>query len=236
MSIGVSLSGTQTFLVTGATGGLGWQVVARLADRPDTTVILGGRRDATVEPALARLATTKNSTAVPFVVDLGDLRALDRAIDELPDVPLDGIVANAGVTLDQPAISAQGYELTFAVNVLAHQLIFNRLLPRVVDGGRIVIVASGVHDPENKLARRAGVPTPEWVDAGTAADPKTAVEDTRGRYSNSKLANVLQAQSLQQRLRAEGRTIDVFALDPGLMVDTDLARNYPPVLLSLIHI
>ncbi|MEL6892540.1 MAG: SDR family NAD(P)-dependent oxidoreductase [Actinomycetota bacterium] len=221
-----------TVLVTGATAGLGSRVVERLAARSDTEVIVGGRSvasvDGAIEAAHARTGSGKTTRSLPqFVADLGDLTQVDRAIDALADAPLRGIVANAGLTLGTKAVSAQGHELTFAVNVLAHQRIFDRLASSVVDGGRIVIVASGVHDPDNKLARRAGVPVPEWIDVATTADPTTAVEDPRGRYSNSKFANILQAQSLQQRLRAEGRQIDVFAIDPGLMVDTDFARSYP---------
>jgi NAD(P)-dependent dehydrogenase (short-subunit alcohol dehydrogenase family) len=47
------------------------------------------------------------------------------------------------------------------------------------------------------------------------------------RYSTSKLANVLQARGLQVALRDAGRDVDVFAVDPGLMVDTRLAREMP---------
>lgn len=46
-------------------------------------------------------------------------------------------------------------------------------------------------------------------------------------YATSKLANVLQARGLQQTLRAAEAEVDVFAIDPGLMVDTDLAREVP---------
>ena len=92
------------------------------------------------------------------------------------------------------------------------------------------MVSSGVHDPDNKLARRAGVPAPRWVSAEAAARPWDAAESARidnprQRYSNSKLANVLQARELQRRLRTAQRGVDVFAYDPGLMVDTDFARS-----------
>src|SRR5690606_19629609 len=59
------------------------------------------------------------------------------------------------------------------------------------------------------------------------AEPAERVSDWRQRYSTSKLGNVLQARGLQARLRAQGRQIDVFAIDPGLMVDTDLGREFP---------
>jgi NAD(P)-dependent dehydrogenase (short-subunit alcohol dehydrogenase family) len=56
---------------------------------------------------------------------------------------------------------------------------------------------------------------------------KTRLELGPIRYSTSKLANVLQARGLQVVLRDAGRDVDVFAVDPGLMVDTRLARQMP---------
>lgn len=50
-------------------------------------------------------------------------------------------------------------------------------------------------------------------------------QNWRLRYSTSKLGNVLQARGLRARLRQQGRDIDVFAVDPGLMVDTDLGQS-----------
>lgn len=221
-------------LITGATGGLGRRAALALADagRP---VIVGGRRADAVDSVVAEVSRAGGS-ARAFVADLSDLGQVRSAasdlVEDLAGAELGGLVANAGLTLDHHAESAEGYELTFAVNVLAHQLLFGCLVPRLAEGGRVVIVASGVHDPDNKLARRAGVPSPRWVGARASARPDEAppperITDTRLRYSNSKLANVLQARELQRRLRSAGRAIDVFAIDPGLMVDTDLARSYP---------
>ncbi|MEO1062342.1 MAG: SDR family NAD(P)-dependent oxidoreductase [Actinomycetota bacterium] len=223
-------------LVTGATGGLGRRAALELA-AAGRTVAVGGRRAGAVDEVVAEIAAAGGS-ARPFVADLADLddvrAAAERLTDELAGQSLGGLVANAGISLDGHRESAQGFELTFAVNVLAHQLLFGLLVPHVADGGRIVIVSSGVHDPDNRLARRAGVPTPVWVGARASARPEQSTEaallaDTRLRYSNSKLANVLQARALQRRLRDADRSIDVFALDPGLMVDTDFARSYPRV-------
>ncbi|MEL6985065.1 MAG: SDR family NAD(P)-dependent oxidoreductase [Actinomycetota bacterium] len=221
-------------LITGATGGLGLRTALELASA-GRTVVVGGRRADAVDDVIDQI-TSSGGSARPFVADLADLDTLRTAAEQLvvdlDGQPLGGIVANAGLTLDRHQESVQGYELTFAVNVLAHQLLLGLLIPELADGGRVVIVASGVHDPDNKLARRAGVPVPVWVGANDSAHPKRSeradlLADTRLRYANSKLANVLQARALQHRLRQAGRSVDVFAVDPGLMVDTDFARSYP---------
>lgn len=166
------------------------------------------------------------------MADLADLHAVRRALDELDGLPLQGIVANAGLTTIRDQRSAQGFELTFAVNVLAHQLVLSRLRHALVPGARVVVLSSGTHEPDNRLARLSGIPVPRWVGPHALALPDQAPEaqrlrDGRQRYSTSKLGNVLQARALQAVLRHENRDADVFALDPGLMIDTDLVRELP---------
>lgn len=221
----------RTILITGATGGLGRQLARRVGARGHT-VLVGGRRPDAVSAVCEEIHRTTPGSARPFLADLSDLDAVTAAIGDLPDEPLHGIVTNAGLSMSREARSAQGYELTFAVNVLAHQLLLCRLAHRVPDGGRIVVLSSGVHDPDNRLARRFGIPVPRWVGTRGQALPETLPEaerlaEGRLRYSTSKLGNVLQARGLQRRLRHARRAVDVFAVDPGLMVDTDLAREVP---------
>jgi protochlorophyllide reductase len=218
-------------LVTGATGGLGRQTALALARR-GRDVVLGGRRADAVDSLCREIESSTDATARPFVADLADLESVRQALAQLPDAPLHGIVTNAGMQTRLDARSADGFELTFAVNVLAHQVILCALAGQVVGGGRVVVVSSGVHEPDHMLARRAGIPAPRWV--GTRklavpddAEPSERLADWRQRYSTSKLGNVLQARGLQARLRQQGRDIDVFAIDPGLMIDTRLAREIP---------
>ena len=59
-------------------------------------------------------------------------------------------------------------------------------------------------------------------------------DDNRLRYSTSKLGNVLQAQGVQNWLRDQGRDVDVFAIDPGLMIDTRLGRDIPALKRALL--
>lgn len=218
-------------LITGATGGLGRKTALELA-RQGRPLLIGGRRRDAVESLCAQLERHPGAQARPFIADLASLASVRAACDALEDQPLYGIVTNAGLTTLKDQRSADGYELTFAVNVLAHQLLLGRLVDQVVEGGRVVVVSSGVHEPDHRLARMTGVPVPRWVGARALARPDEAEPEHRlprgpVRYSTSKLGNVLQARGFQARLRAAERSVDVFAIDPGLMVDTDLAREIP---------
>jgi len=218
-------------LITGATSGLGRISAKRLALNGRSIVVHGRRPDAVDE--VVKEIVAAGGSARSIVADLSDLDQVRRLVGELENVELHGIMANAGITTSETdQRSAQGYDLTFAVNVLAHHLILTGLASQVRPSGRIVVVSSGVHDPDNKLARRAGIPVPKWVGVESMAYPDRApatanLDNGRQRYSNSKLCNILQARTLQGRLREANRLVDVFALDPGLMVDTDLAREAP---------
>jgi NAD(P)-dependent dehydrogenase (short-subunit alcohol dehydrogenase family) len=217
-------------LITGATGGLGRQLALALSRR-GRPLLIGGRRPDAVGALVSEIQRT-GTPARPFIADLANVEDLRRAIDDLAGTRLHGIVANAGMTTRRDARSVDGFELTFAVNVLAHQLLLCRLAPQIVEGGRVVVLSSGVHEPDNQLARRLGVPEPNWVGTRNLALPDEADADARLaagpiRYATSKLGNVLQARGLQAELQRAGRSVDVFAIDPGLMVDTDLARELP---------
>lgn len=225
-------------LITGATSGLGEKTALTLARR-GYPLLIGGRRSDAAEQLCRRLTSEFGVEATPFVADLASLSAVRTAIEDLGDQPLSAIVTNAGLLTEEDARSEDGFELTFAVNVLAHQQLLLSLADQVVAGGRVVVLSSGVHDPENKLARRAGIPLPRWVGTRHLALPDQApadsvLEEGQLRYSTSKLGNVLQARGLQKQLRDREQDVDVFAVDPGLMIDTNFMGG-PSVRRTLIR-
>jgi NAD(P)-dependent dehydrogenase (short-subunit alcohol dehydrogenase family) len=115
-------------------------------------------------------------------------------------------------------------------------LLANLLVARLAANApaRIVVVASGVHDPQ----RHTGMPKPAIADLATLAKtggPKDGAFDGRLAYVNSKLCNLWFAYELVRRIDAaglgrEGRAITVNAFDPGLVPGSGLARDYPRAL------
>ncbi len=223
-------------LITGATSGLGKKSAFNLG-AAGRTVIVHGRRHEAVDNVVYQISKA-GGTALPFVADLNDLEGLNDALEGFPKLPLHGVMANAGVISRQPktlGLSAQGYDMTFAVNVLAHQLIFMKLADKILEDGRIVVVTSGVHDPKNQLSRFARVPGPQWVDVhhlahADEAPPESGLSNGFLRYSTSKLFNIFQARILQER----HSHIDVFALNPGFMADTNLVHEVPALFRPLL--
>ena len=124
-----------TVLVTGSTAGLGRQLAEDLAAR-GWTVLAHGR-----DPA--KLGDVPGE---PFVADLASLDEVRRLAAEVRDRSerLDVLVNNAGTIEPRRRLSADGHELTFAVNYLAGFLLTLELMPllRASAPARVVNVSS----------------------------------------------------------------------------------------------
>jgi NAD(P)-dependent dehydrogenase (short-subunit alcohol dehydrogenase family) len=206
------MSAPRTILLTGGTSGLGLRAVQALAARPGAAVVATGRTVADAPPVRGVRWTA---------LDLADRPSIRRLVATV-DAPLQALVCNAGSQFTGPRQTADGWEATFAVNHLGHVELICGLLAagRLAAGSRIVVVASGTHDP----AIRTGMPDPRLTTAAAAAaDLEPGVTAARRRYTTSKLANVMTALLLARRLAARGITVSAF--DPGLMPGTGLARD-----------
>jgi len=226
-------------LVTGGNSGIGFECARQLARAGWHVLIASRNRQASAE-AVDRIARDSGADAASELgLDLGSIAAVRQFVREIDarDVPLRALVCNAGLQVHKgPQLSPDGYELTFAVNHLGHFLLTNLLLARLVRNApaRIVIVASGVHDPKF----RTGMPKPAVADLATLAatgGPRAGAFDGRLAYVNSKLCNLWFTYELIRRIEAaglsrEGRWVSVNAFEPGLVPGSGLARDYPPVL------
>ncbi len=218
-------------LVTGGNSGIGFECARKLAAERWHVVIASRNRDASAVAA-RRIAEESGHDAVSAMsLDLGSIESVrELALKiEAANVPLGALVCNAGVQLSgEGRRSTDGFELTFAVNHLGHFLLTNLLLRRLArnDHARIVVVASGVHDPKI----RTGMPKPRITDVRALA---TLDGDFDGRlaYVHSKLCNVWFTYELVRRLEGAGLgRITVNAFDPGLVPGSGLAREYPTAL------
>ena len=202
-------------VVTGANRGLGLATSAALAQLGATVVMLA--RDARLGAA-ARDAVERGSgnPRVSLVAaDLASFSAVRAAAAEIAarHEAVHVLVHNAGVNLPRRQLSADGVELTLAVNHLAPFLLTHELLPLLRrgaaagEGARVVTVTSAFE----RLGRIAfGNLQGERRYVGLLA------------YTQSKLANALFTYELAERLAGSGVTAN--CVDPGL-VATDLMRE-----------
>lgn len=210
------------YLVTGGTSGLGKEVVSLLAEQAHEIVIFGRNAE-----LYAELVKTLDPTALPTFVyaDLMDLESVRSAVQQVETLSFDGLILNAGINSPTAQPTAQGLEPHYGVNVLAHELIIRALGSRLV-GSKVVITSSNVQDPSYLYPRLLGIPLPSWQGPLDAARDVRFLSSSQ-RYSNSKLASVLMAIALQNRAAANGQRVSTIAFDPGLMMDTQLVRDFP---------
>ena len=213
-----------TTIVTGATQGLGRAIAQALAALPQHRVVLAVR-DTQRGEAIARSLGTNAEVRRLDCASLADVR---RFVAEW-DAPLAGLVNNAG--LQQVAgtrRSADGWEETLAVNHLAATGLAVGLLPHL-EGGRVLFIGSGTHNPLNRTATVFGFRGARFtsVDALARGECDATSDRQRGfdRYATSKLLNMVTAMELARRIPAQRTAF--FTLDPGLMPGTGLARTAP---------
>jgi protochlorophyllide reductase len=221
---------TVLHLVTGATSGLGLELVRLLLAEPATLVIAGARRPAEAQ-ALRNAAGEERLHILPL--DLSSLASTaafaDAVTKHLSGGRLASIAANAGgQNVRARHMTKDGYEETLQANWLAHAMLVERLLPCLEPRAPVAFTASGTHDPADPGARRfgfrggiyAGI---ERVARGELDASVPAKQQGMDRYATSKLVAILHVYALARRTPADGPRW--FAYDPGLMPGTGLART-----------
>ncbi len=216
-------------LITGASSGIGQQAALQLA-RAGHRLVLPCRDRQRASATAERIAGETGREVATPVCDLADLDSVSHCASALlrRGDPLDTVVLNAGLQdagARAPRRSAQGHELTVAVNHLAHQLLGQQLLPLLRAGRepRLVITASEVHDPASP-GGRVGAPAGLGDLAGlrqgagfTMVDGVSAFDADKA-YKDSKLCNVLFARQLARRLQQQQLPWPVIAWSPGLVI------------------
>jgi NAD(P)-dependent dehydrogenase (short-subunit alcohol dehydrogenase family) len=206
-------------LVTGATSGLG-RVAAFALARLGARIYLVCRDPARAARTVADMvAATGHRDLHVLHADLSTQADVRRVAAEFLATgdPLHVLLNNAGAVFGlRRQLSADGIEMTFALNQLAYFTLTTRLLPRLRDSApaRIVNVASDA-----------------YTMAGGRFDFADVNADRRYRplrqYARSKLANLLFTRELARRLAGTGVTANA-ASPPGLTA-TRFAHNVHPL-------
>lgn len=188
--------------ITGASDGIGL-ATARVLLAAGYRVLVHARSEERGQPVLDSL----EGNACLVTGDLARLSEVRLLAEQITAYgPVSALVHNAGVWVrgDTPARSADGFETTFAVNVLAPHLLTVLLGEQMTD--RLVWLGSGMAG--------SGRPDPEHL--GEQHDPAQA-------YADSKACDVALAQAWGRRLPHLASA----ALDPG-WVRTKLASSGAP--------
>src|ERR671912_2543455 len=191
-------------MITGATSGIGKATVMGLASI-GASVVMVGRDRGRGEAALAEIKEGSSNASVDLMLaDLSSQQEIHRLADEFKEAypRVDVLINNAGEIRSKRVTTADGLEMTFAVNHLAYFLLTNLLLDLLMASApsRIVNVSSGDHS-----------------NGAIDFDDLQGQKGYKGAraYSQSKLANVLFTYELARRLKGTGITAN--CLHPGVV-------------------
>ncbi len=202
--------GTQrgkTFLITGGNAGAGFEA-ARILLAKDAKVVMLNRSIERSEAAVAQLRQEFGTEAeVSFVrMDLAALDSVRHAAAEVLETVsrIDALICNAAIAqVPTQKLTVDGFESQLGTNHYGHFLLCGLLFERIEESkGRIVVVA--------RLGYKMGIKTIQFDDMNW--DENYHQNKT---YCHSKLAQMMSAYELQDRLEAAGKDVKVYVCHPG---------------------
>jgi NAD(P)-dependent dehydrogenase (short-subunit alcohol dehydrogenase family) len=207
--------------VTGGTNGIGKSTALELARIGATVVLVGRDAQKTSEVVQEIRAASGNPKVDSLLADLSSQQEVRRLAHEFKNKysQLHVLLNNAGAVFMQRQLSADGVEMTFALNHLASFLLTKLLLDTIKASApaRIINVSSNAHT--------TGKIEFDNLQGERNYSPRV--------YENSKLANILFTMELARRLEGTGVTVN--ALHPGFTA-TGFAKNNGSVMATLVSI
>jgi len=201
-------------IVTGGASGIGLEAATALSDK-GAEIILAVRNVRKGERAAEKIRYSKKDAQVSVMhLDLEDLESIEifsKQFSEQYD-HLDILINNAGVMVPPFRKTKNGFELQFGTNHLGHFALTLRLLPLLISthGSRVVTVSS--------IASRSGFINFDNLDGSQGYNPMTF-------YRQSKLANLLFAIELNNRLKKYGADTISLACHPGISSTNLISRG-----------
>ena len=218
----------QTFIVTGATSGLGLAIIKQLAKNPDHHVVLAVRDTSAANRLVSELEFNLGFRNLEVrQLDLCSIDSIVHFIEHWHG-PVAGLVNNAGIQITGPTryIGSTDIEETFFVNYLGALALTLGLLPHFA-GSRVLFIGSGTHNPHNITANLFGFRGAQFSSVMGSARGISEINSLKqlgmDRYATAKLLLKVITQELAEIVAPS--QAQFFCLDPGLMPGTGLARS-----------
>lgn len=199
-----------TYIVTGATGGIGRALVEGLVADGASHVILACRNTAKADALISQIQASGRNYATRLEareIDLLDLKSVERfAAGIIADrIAVQALFNNAGIMPGKVALSADGYESATQTNLLSTVHLTELLLPAINDGGTVIFTTS--------ITRHIARFRADWATIATTRHNRFVT------YGRSK--KMLTAYALLLSRRLADRRIRVNCSDPGI-VDSNI--------------
>ncbi|MEP1576136.1 SDR family oxidoreductase [Roseibium album] len=201
-----SLAG-KTYLITGANAGAGFQASRILLSKGAKVVMLNrstGKSIAAIDELKEEFGAAAD---VSFVrMDLAELASVREAAAQVLRTvqQVDALICNAAIAqVPKQKLTKDGFESQLGTNHYGHFLLCGMLFGRIEDSkGRIVVVAS--------LGYKMGTRTIQFDDMNWDKNYRA-----NSAYSQSKLAQMMFAFELQDRVKAADKNVEVYVCHPG---------------------
>ncbi|MCB0282637.1 MAG: SDR family oxidoreductase [Calditrichaeota bacterium] len=209
-------------LITGCSGGIGKQAAIQLA-KMNYNIIMLVRDSNKSRIAFDDIKSQSgNHNIKMFYADLASPESVANVSEKIKSeyAQIDILINNAGILKRKYESTADGYEMTLAVNYLAPFLLTKLLLPIVEKSpnGRIINLTSELYKKGTAIIEKS--PSDNKFNGNKA-------------YANSKMLVVLFTKELARRL--ENKNVTVNCVHPGV-VATDSFREYPKLFSSFINL
>lgn len=217
-------SDRKAYIITGPTSGIGRRTALELAKHG--TVVLVGRNRRKLDE-VQKAIERKGHQAVSVLCDLSDIASVRRAAEEIValNLPIVGLLNNAGIMQMRATKSALGWDMTFATNHLGTFALTEALVPHLPDGTNVAFIVSAVEDPERKPAVAAGFRGGRYISVEASArgewKPDGSARPGFDAYATSKQCILAAAMSLAR----ETPRLHFNAVEPGLNPTTGLGSD-----------
>jgi NAD(P)-dependent dehydrogenase (short-subunit alcohol dehydrogenase family) len=211
----------KAYIITGPTSGIGHETALELAKHG--TVVLVGRNREKLDQVQKEIEG-KGQRAISVVCDVSDISSVQRAAKQIIDLqlPIAGLLNNAGIMPQKATKNAQGWDMTFATNYLGAFALTESLAPHLPDGANVVFIGSAIEDPERKPAKMMGMKGGRYISVEASARGEWQAGGSKmagiDAYATSKQCVLAAAMAFAR----ENRRLHFNVAEPGITKGTGL--------------
>lgn len=197
----------RTYVITGANAGAGFQAARILLAKNAKVIMLNRSTEKSADAVKALKDEFGAGADVSYIrMDLAELASVREAAAELltraPQI--DALICNAAIAqVPTQKFTKDGFESQLGTNHYGHFVLCGMLFDRLeLSKGRIIVVAS--------LGYKLGIRSIQFDDMNW--DKNYSANPV---YSQSKLAQMMFAYELQDKVKAANKNVSVFVCHPG---------------------
>ncbi|CAD5211576.1 unnamed protein product [Bursaphelenchus okinawaensis] len=216
----------KTYLVTGATSGLGLEVAKTLVSA-GAHVVMGIRNLEKGQGVSKNIVREFPEAKLDMLhLDLLDILSIKKASEEYlrKRWKLDGLILNAGAYApSEPFNNLDGLNSTFQANYLGHFYLLSQLKQRLIESrpSRVVTLSSVTTTFMLKSLKNE-MSSEDFVKEVVLTGGRGRLELGK-QYAKAKLCNTMMIKKLDREMSVQYPEVRAYAVDPGSFIDTNIA-------------